>query len=323
MRSKSLSRRKFIQTTGVAAAAVSLSPNLAYVKEAFDPKGMDTVPLGKTGVKIPRMIIGTGSRFMAAPEQEGLAILEQALNQGFYYWDTAASYGNQDEYSEQRLGKILKDRRQEVFLATKVGEREADAAKQTIETSLKRLQTDYIDLCQIHSISDEEDVRQLGDGVYRVLKDYQSQGVIRHLGFTGHSSAKAMKLAAELYAFDTMLIALNHQRAQENFEELPIPYAAQKGMGVLVMKVIRPRETVSGLDPKELIRYALSLKSVTSAVIGTDSLEVLKSNMALVKNFKALSEKRMQELHVELGPFYQNQHLPWMKADYRDGALLA
>lgn len=323
MNSKPLSRRKFIQTTGVAAAAVSLSPNLAYGRQAFDSKGMETVLLGKTGVKIPRMIIGTGSRFMAAPEQEGLAILEQALDQGFYYWDTAASYGNQNEYSEQRLGKILKDRRKEVFLATKVGERDADAAKQTIETSLKRLQTDYIDLCQIHSISDEEDVRQLGDGVYRVIKDYQSQGVIHHLGFTGHTSAKAMKLAAELYDFDTMLIALNHQRAQEDFEELPVPYAAQKGMGVLAMKVIRPRETVSGLDPKELIRYALSLKPVTAAVIGTDSLEVLKANMELVKNFKPLSEKRMQELHVELDPFYQNQHLPWMKAGYQDGALLA
>ena len=84
-----------------------------------------------------------------------------------------------------------------------------------------------------------------------------------------------MKLAAELYDFDTMLIAMNHQKKEENFEELPVPYAAKKGMGVLAMKVIRPRETVESLDPKDLIRYALSLEGVTAAVVGTDSIKVL------------------------------------------------
>ena len=86
-----------------------------------------------------------------------------------------------------------------------------------------------------------------------------------------------MKLAAEMYDFDTMLIALNHQeQGKQPFEEQPVPFAAKKGMGVLAMKVIRPRETVNGLNPDDLIRYALSLNGVTAAVIGTDSLEVLQ-----------------------------------------------
>jgi aryl-alcohol dehydrogenase-like predicted oxidoreductase len=320
MTAESINRRKFIKTTGIAAAAISIVPNLVY---SFDPKRLQTVTLGKTGVKIPRMIIGTGSRFMATPEDKGLKILEHALDNGFYYWDTAANYRNNEQYSEERLGKILKDRRKEVFLSTKVEERDSEGAKRTVETSLKRLNTDYIDLYQIHSVTNEEEVRRFGEGVYKVLKDYQSQGVIRYIGFTGHTSAKAMKLAAELYDFDTMLIALNHQKKEEAFEELPIPYAAKKGMGVLAMKVIRPRETVSALDPKDLVRYALSLDGVTAAVIGTDNIDVLNTNMAVVKDFKPLTKERMQSLHVELEPFYQSPYLPWMQPGYHDGLLLA
>lgn len=321
MSTEPINRRNFIKTTGIAAAALSFTPNLAYSENTFNPKGLKTVALGKTGVKIPQMIIGTGSRFMAIPEDKGLKLLEHALDNGFYYWDTAANYQGSGQYSEERLGKILKNRRKEVFVATKVEARDADGAKKTVETSLKRLNTDYIDLYQIHSVNNEEEVRAFGDGVYKVLSDYKSQGVIRNIGFTGHTSAKAMKLAAELYDFDTMLIALNHQKKEENFEELPVPFAAKKGMGVLAMKVIRPRETVENLDPKELVRYALSLEGITAAVIGTDSIDVLNTNMAVVKNFKPLSKERMKELHVALEPFYNNQHLPWMKAGYHDGML--
>ena len=236
------------------------------------------------------------------------------------------TYTRQDQFSEIRLGKILKSRRKEVFLATKVSERSADKAKQAIEDSLKRLQTDYVDLYQIHSVTTEEEVRQFGakDGVLPVLKKYQEEGVIKHIGFTGHTSANAMKLAADLYDFDTMLIALNHQeKGKQPFEEHPVPFAASKGMGVLAMKLVRPRETVQGLDPKELIRYALTLKNVTAAVIGIDSMDVLRTNIALLKTFEPLSPERMNELHGKLQPFYNNRHLPWMKPEYVDGSYWA
>jgi predicted aldo/keto reductase-like oxidoreductase len=129
-----------------------------------------------------------------------------------------------------------------------------------------------------------------------------------------------MKLAAEMYDFDTMLIALNHmQKGKESFEELSIKTASDKGMGVLAMKVIRPRETVNGLNPDELVRYALSLDGVTAANIGMDSKEVIDKNIETIKNFQALNTQRMQELHVQLQPFYNNNKLPWMQANYYDG----
>jgi aryl-alcohol dehydrogenase-like predicted oxidoreductase len=323
---KGLNRRDFIKTAGLTAAGLALSPQIQGSETGFDAKGMPTTKLGKTGVTIPRLILGAGSRFMAVEEDKGLEILEYALANGLYYWDTANTYTRGDQYSETRLGKILKSRRKEVFLATKVSERSADKAKQAIEDSLKRLQTDYVDLYQIHSVTTEDEVRQFGakDGVLPVLKKYQGQGIIKHIGFTGHTSANAMKLAAELYDFDTMLIALNHQeKGKQPFEEHPVPYAASKGMGVLAMKLVRPRETVEGLDPKELIRYALTLKNITAAVIGIDNMDVLRTNIALLKTFEPLSPERMNELHGKLQPFYNNRHLPWMKPEYVDGSYWA
>ncbi len=322
MKKTDLTRRDFIKTSGTLAAGLALTPTIGCTSSPYDAKGLPTAILGKTGVTVPRMVIGCGSRFMAIEEEKGLEILEVALNSGLYYWDTASSYKNDKQYSEERLGKLLKVHRDQVFISTKVEARKADEARISVETSLKRLQTDHIDLIQVHSISNEEDVRKLGDkdGVFTVLQKLKSEGVVRFIGFTGHTSASAMKLAAELYDFDTMLIALNHhQQGKQPFEEQPVPFAAAKGMGVMTIKLIRPRETVQGLDPKDLIRYGLSMKNVHAVLIGTDSMEVLKTNIDLLKNFTPFSEERMKELHVALDPFYRNPHLPWMYPDYRDG----
>lgn len=323
MKRKELTRRNFIKTTSAATAGAILAPVVACSASPYDSKGLPTTVLGKTGVRIPLLVFGTGSRFMTATEDDGLALLEFALDNGLYYWDTAAIYKNDNEFSEERLGKILKTRRKEVFLASKVSERKADDAKRTVETSLKRLQTDYIDLYQIHSITNEEEVKKFGDkdGVLPVLKKFQEEGVIKHIGFTGHTDASAMKLAAEMYDFDTMLIALNHQQqGREDFEENPVPYAASKGMGVIGMKVIRPRETVAGINPNDLVKYALSLKGITVPIIGMETQEVMQKNINIIKDFKEpLSDEKMKELHVALQPFYKSKKLPWLQPGYYDG----
>ncbi len=327
MKKHEISRRKFIKSSVAISAGIAISPNIAIAgpNAGFNAKGLPTRKLGKTNIDIPIMIVGTGSRFMATSTDKGLEILEYALDNGLFYWDTAASYKNDNEFSEARLGIILKKRRKEVFLATKVHERKADDAKRIIEESLRRLQTDYIDLLQVHSIKDEEDVDSFNsnNGVLPVLHDYQKQGIVKHIGFTGHTSAKAMKIAAEKYNFDTMLIAMNHQaNGAQRFEEQAVPAAGNKGMGVLAMKVIRPRETVEGLVPGEMIRYALSLEHITSAVVGTDSLDVLKENIETIKNFKPLPQQKMDELHVKLSPFYNHKNLAWMQPGYVDGQLV-
>ncbi len=319
-------RRKFVQT-GVAASATAIAlPHLSFnSSSSYDSKQLPTRKLGKTGIDIPLIAIGCGSRFMAMQEDKALELLEYALDRGLYYWDTAANYvfGNEIS-SEERIGKLLKNRRKEVFLATKVAERDGEIAKRTIETSMKRLQTDYIDLLQVHSIKSVEDVENLGKkgNVLEVLQKYKEEGAIAHIGFSGHTSAEAMKKAAEMYDFDTMLIAMNHERKGQKFEEQAVPAAGSKGMGVIFMKVIRPVETIKNLNPKELISYALSQENISAAVIGMDRLAVLKDNIDFIQNFQSLSAAKMEEMRVRLTPFYRHEKLVWMQPGYEDGVVL-
>jgi len=325
MKNTQISRRTFVKNAALAATAVSVVPYLGCTGKdnSFDPKGLPVRALGKTGVRIPVYVVGCGSRWMAvADDDKALEILEYALDHGLYHWDTASSYGNDRISSEERIGRILKNNRARVFLSSKVEERDADAGRKTLERSLSRLQTDYIDLYQVHSINNLEDAINLGKkgGILEMLQACKQEGIIRHIGFTGHADAEAMKKAALDYDFDTMLIALNHQtQGLQPFEESAIPAAAGKGMGVMVIKVIRPREHVEGINPNDLIRYALSLENVTAAVIGTDSKQVIDFNIDLIKNFVRMTEEEMKKLSLALTPFHHGKDVPWLKEGYTDG----
>ena len=327
MKNNPISRRDFMKKclagSAVAAGISCKSPLVGNKNNVHDSKGLPTRVLGKTGVHAPLFVVGCGSRFCAVQEQDkSVEILNYALDHGLYYWDTAHDYVYNNVVSEERLGLVLKDRREEVFLSTKVGVRTYDGAMRHVEESLKRLQTDRVDLYQIHLIRSLADVEKIcaEDGVLKALRKLKDEKVTRFLGFSGHLSAEAMMEMANRYDFDTMLIALNHySERQGDFEKQAIPTAAGKKMGILAMKVIRPRETVEGLAPEDLIRYALSLKHVHAAVIGTDSLEVLKKNIRLVKNFKKMSPEEMEKISVGLEPVFAGNNLPWMDPSHTDG----
>jgi aryl-alcohol dehydrogenase-like predicted oxidoreductase len=325
MKYKNISRREFIKDTAQVTAAMTVGSKVIFAQSSskYNAKGLPTTVLGKTGVTVPRIAIGTGSRYMAVQDEDkAMEILNHALDNGLYYWDTASTYRRDELYSEQRLGKILKDRRKEVFLATKVQEREPEEAKKIIERSFNRLQTDYIDIFQIHNIQSVDDVKKATEkgGVFDILRKYKEQGSIGNIGFTGHTSAEAMKFAAVNFDFDTMLIALNHyQPGKQKFEEEAVPAAAKKGLGVMIIKVIRPRETVQGIESRDLVRYALSLPEVNVAVIGTDSMEVLKANISILKNFKKMDAEEMQKMRMALAPVYRHERLVWMQPGYEDG----
>jgi aryl-alcohol dehydrogenase-like predicted oxidoreductase len=333
MKNKPIDRREFIKKTLTSAAALGgLTLGTLFSKgkgsasdRTYDPKGLPTRVLGKTGVAVPRIGIGCGSRFCAVQDPEKSAeILTSALDHGFYYWDTAYNYVSQNVVSEERLGLVLKDRRREVFLASKVEERTYDGAMRRLEESLKRLQTDRLDIYQVHQVDSLEDVDKIGgkDGVLKALHKLKDEKVTMFIGFSGHLSAEAMTAMVNRYDFDTMLIALNHyEEVRGDMEKAAIPAAAAKNMGIMVIKVIRPRETVPGIVPEELIRYALTLEQVDAAVIGTDSLDVVRKNAELLKNFQTMSADEMSEMKARLAPFFGGRHLPWMHQGYIDGGL--
>lgn len=143
----------------------------------------------------------------------------------------------------------------------------------------------------------------------------------RFIGFSGHANAQAMTAMANRGDFDTMLIAANHwnPKVPQKRQEMAIPAAKAKNMGVILMKVVRPRETIVGLNAVDLVNYALSLNGPDVVVIGMDSMAVVESNLAILRNFKPMNPDKMNELALGLSPFYNHENLPWMQSGYRDG----
>jgi aryl-alcohol dehydrogenase-like predicted oxidoreductase len=335
MKSSHNSRRIFIKSavgTGLMVAGTGMLASGSLFRMSgsaakYDAKGLPTVLLGSTGVRIPRMAIGLGSRFCNIKStDEALQLLTYALDNGLYYWDTAGSYENKELgiISEVRLGEVVKTRRNEIFLSTKVTSRNPDEAMKQIELSLKRLNTDHLDILKIHSVTTVADVDKLSEkgNLIDLLQKLKEQKICRFIGFTGHTEAEALRLMTERGQFDTMLFAMNHYNMATNPQkrtELVIPAAKAKGMGVMLMKVVRPRETVKDIKTNDLIRFGLSLKGPDGIILGMDSLEVVKSNLEILRSFKPLDDTRMQELAQQLTPFYRHENLPWMQEGYSDG----
>ncbi|NQU84715.1 MAG: aldo/keto reductase, partial [Mariniphaga sp.] len=287
-----LSRRDFIKGsigTGIALSSVNLLTGCT----GCDAKGLPTSILGRTGVRIPRMAIGLGSRFCTIDkEEEALEMLSYALDNGLYYWDTAHIYENTTNgaISEERIGKIVKDRRDEIFLSTKVTSRDPNEAMRQIEGSLKRLQTDRLDMLKIHDIQSAEDIATISSNgnLIEIVSRLKEEGVVRFIGFSGHGNAESMTTMVERGDFDSMLIALNHWNMEsdpQKRQQLAIPKALGNGMGVMVMKAVRPRETVANINITDLVRFSLSVPGPHGAIIGMDSLEVVKSNLDILRNF--------------------------------------
>ena len=175
------SRRDFLKST---AAAMFFS---GAEKALGATQSLPKRRLGKTGEIVSCIGFGSGTRFCSIPEEDAAqALLERALALGVSYFDTAGSYTRRgiERLSEKRLGEFSKKRRKEIFLATKIDPRDRDGALRSVEQSLKFLQTDYLDLIQIHSLSDLGDLDRIGsaDSVLAALRQLKEQGVARFIG---------------------------------------------------------------------------------------------------------------------------------------------
>jgi predicted aldo/keto reductase-like oxidoreductase len=153
-----------------------------------------------------------------------------------------------------------------------------------------------------------------------ILMKMKEEKVTRFIGFSCHGDPAAAREMNNRAPFDSMLIALNHYPPiTTNRIETATQTAKEKQMGFLLMKSVRPRETVEGLQVTDLIKYALSLDGPHALALGMDSIDVVKSNIDILKNFQKMPSERMQELTVQLSPFYRHENLPWMQRDYHDG----
>jgi aryl-alcohol dehydrogenase-like predicted oxidoreductase len=272
----------------------------------------------KTGVSVPILAVGGGSAFMAMSDEEAERFLWRALELGLTYWDTAHSYGNGG--SETRMGRVLKTERKRVFLATKTAARTYDEAMRQVELSLKRLQTDHIDLIQIHDWRANDDPTAIGkkDGVLTALRKLRDEKVVRFIGLTGHSTAEGMRKVLELHDnLDTVLLPINP--AQPEFEETVVPVAKKKGMAVMALKVTGRGSLFAKADPPTLLRYAWSAP-IATAVVGMTGIKILEANFQLALQFEPMSEPERVKLRQRM--VSMRNHLPYLAAHYRDGQIV-
>ena len=231
-----LNRRQFLKSLTAACAATGSAAALA-ADDALSTvaKTGAQVPqrlLGKTGVTVSALALGgvIGMQLPPSAEHDPVAIAETALNLGVTYFDTAPSYN--DGQSETNYGHVLARRRKEVFQATKTGDRTYEGTLRSIEQSLKRLQTDHVDLIQVHGVSPTEDIDAWDKptGVLTALRKLRDQKVTRFIGVTGHDSALKLREAIERYDFDTLLTTLNPVSRRRPFREELLPAANRQHM---------------------------------------------------------------------------------------------
>jgi uncharacterized protein len=241
---------------------------------------------------------------MYEDEETALGVLNEVIDSGINYLDTAISYGNGK--SEERYGKVLKSRRQEVFVATKVGDRTYDGALKAVEASLKRLQTDHVDLLHVHALEDLEDLAKIEQGVLKALYRMRDEKLTRFIGMTCHSQAAALKEAIERHDLDCVQMALNpvtNTGYATGFERTALPVANAKNLGVLAMKVMGQDKLVGNgagrTTSEKLLRYALGLP-VAACVVGMPKLEMLRANIQVARDFKPLSPAEKESIRAGL-----------------------
>jgi aryl-alcohol dehydrogenase-like predicted oxidoreductase len=304
----SISRRQFLEATALGSVAAATA---GAAESEMSPKGMPTRILGRTGARVSILAMGGGSRFLSyAEEDKALEAMNHAIDLGISYLDTAYGYGNGK--SESRVGKIMATRRNEVFLATKVNKRGGDEAMQIIEGSLKRLQTDHLDLIHIHQLTTPEDLAAIEakDGVLNVLYKLRDQKVTRAIGITCHTDPSVLKMALEHNDFDCTQMALNaalvgmmtgsngmviNPEMKSSFESIALPVAVKKKMGVIAMKIYAADGLVGQVPAEKLLSYSLSLP-VSLAVVGMPKMELIDENVRIAKSFRPLPKAEMTAL---------------------------
>jgi predicted aldo/keto reductase-like oxidoreductase len=266
-------------------------------------------PLGKTGVEVSAIGLG-GSHFGTPnlPEQESIRLLHEAVDRGITFMDNCWDY--HDGQSEVRMGKALAQGgyRAKVFLMTKIDGRTKEAAAAQIDESLRRLQTDHIDLLQHHEVlrfDDPDRVFAEGGSMEAVL-EARKAGKLRFIGFTGHKDPRVHLYMLEVarkhgFHFDTVQMPLNVLDAHfRSFAQMVVPEAIREGIGVLGMKSMCGGTGIvlksnSGVEPIQCLHYALNLP--TSVVIaGIDKQPILDQAFEAAKTFKPMNREQMAGL---------------------------
>jgi aryl-alcohol dehydrogenase-like predicted oxidoreductase len=325
-----VSRRRFLQTAAfTSAAAVVPTGNREAHAQATNPDDNNETrlpnpivrnfsgeyggatspfnvprrPMGSTGLQVS--ILGVGGYHLGTVgiQKNVNEIVAKALDHGINFFDNAWEY--HQGLSEELVGAALKGKRDQAIVMTKVCThgRKKDVAMRMLEESLTRLQTDHLDVWQVHEVIyyNDPDKAYEPDGVLEALAAAKQQGKVRFVGFTGHKNPSIhLDMLNRGFRFDTVQMPINpFDPSYRSFEEQVLPVALNKGMAVFSMKSMggSGEPIVHGaLTPTEALSYAMSVPGISTTISGMDSMAVLDQNLEIVRNFKSLSEQQMSEL---------------------------
>jgi len=322
-------RREFLRKLIAGTSAMGMAPLLGSL-QSCNPGGANPGsvmkipqrPFGATGESVGIYSLGAQATVeQVGMREQALAIVNKCIDLGINYIDTSAWYGmdgNSGEgdhlrgTSERFVGEVMKTRRKEVFLATKTHDRSYDGAMRHLESSLKNLQTDVIDLWQIHNVGgrvEDFDMVFSDEGCMRALLKAKEEGVVRFLGFSGHQDPDPMKDLLDRYDFDAVLMALNAADKHHNsFIEKLLPDAVERNMGIIGMKIpARDRIFDHGgiITMKEAMSYTLTLP-VSTIIVGIDRIAELEENVKIASEFEPLTADEMLAIEDKVKPHYEH-----------------
>jgi aryl-alcohol dehydrogenase-like predicted oxidoreductase len=303
----SIDRREFVTSAGAIAAEHLLQPILQAQTIAAD--GMIYRPLGRTGEKVS--VIGLGGYHIGKPrleEQEAIQLVRQAIDRGITFLDNCWDYNGGD--SELRMGKALAGGyRSKVFLMTKIDGRTKAAAAQQIDQSLRRLETDHVDLMQFHEVIRLEDPDRIfaDGGAMEAMQDARKAGKVRYIGFTGHKDPlvhlRMLDIARQhSFHFDAVQMPLNVMDAHfRSFANDVLPVLAREGIAPLGMKAFGDHNVLdyilasNSMTPIQALHYCLNLP-IAVQITGIDSAKILDQALEAARTFKPLSKDEVANL---------------------------
>jgi predicted aldo/keto reductase-like oxidoreductase len=300
-------RRDFLHATAAGLAAAGLSTIAEGQQDQpvrTNSGGIPLRPLGRTGEMVSLLCLGghASTNLSKMSEAESLRLIQRAVAEGVTFMDNCWDY--HDGVAEERMGKALKqgNRRDKVFLMTKVCGRTAKEAQSNLEDSLRRLQTDHLDLWQFHEVvydNDPDWIFEKGGAIETALRA-KEQGKVRYIGFTGHKDpAIHLKMLSKPYDWATAQMPLNVMDAHfRSFQHQVLPELNRRGIAPLGMKSLGGRGQIvgqAGIPVEEALTYVLSLP-IAALVSGIDSMKVLEQNLKIVRSFQPLGEDRRREI---------------------------
>ena len=299
-----MDRRDFLKGSAAATGLLAFEGIRGMGVNAKGTKDMPLATLGRTGVSVSRLAFGCAPLGWDHLTRDDVdEIIARAVDEGVNYFDTAPNYGS----AEQRMGNIVPSVREKIFLVSKTEAPDYDGTWRLLERSLKRLNTDYIDLIHMHNFGDQGRFKDLNDvfsekGTLGALKEAKKQGVIRFIGASGHVYPSRFHKVMDTGEIDVVMNAVNYILQHiYNFEDKVWSRARLNNLGLVAMKVFggavgKDHSRISADQHEEALRYAFTLPGVATAVIGMKSKKELLQNVEAVKNVKPLSAMAMNDL---------------------------